>query len=119
MAAYDGSPLDPSSQPLASISCDDFGLLYSGQSRTYVAYFVNEGDVPFTLYMSTSDWNLRDSTGQFLSQDYEQYFTLTWDYDNSIVYSGEIRSVTFTLAISPSIVDVSTFSFNVVVTAVH
>jgi hypothetical protein len=111
--------LVPGSQPIDSINCDDFGLIYPGQSTSCVVYFRNEGDVPFTLHMSTSDWVLRDSAGQLLSQDHVQYFVVSWNYDNSVILSGEIKPVTLTLAISPSIVDVSTFSFNIVVTAVQ
>jgi hypothetical protein len=69
--------------------------------------------------LSTSDWVFRDSAGNRLSHDHEQYFTVTWDYDNSVIFSGEIRLVTFALAISSSMVDVSTFSCNIVVTAVQ
>jgi hypothetical protein len=119
LVAYAGSPLVPGSQTLDSINCDDFGLLYRGQSTTYAVYFRNEGDIPFTLYLSTSDWIFRDSAGRLLSQDHVQYFAVTWDYDNSVIFSGEIKLVTFTLAISPSLVDVSTFSCNIVVTAVQ
>jgi len=119
LAVYDDNPSLPTSMPIDSINCNDFGLLYPGQSTTYTVYFRNEGNVPFKLYMSTSDWILRDSAGQILSQSYEQYFTVTWDYDNSVIDLGETIQITFTLAISSSLVDVSTFSFNVDVTAVQ
>jgi hypothetical protein len=71
------------------------------------------------LYLSTSDWIFRDGVGSLLSQGHKQYFTVNWDYDNSVIFSGGIKPVTFTLAISPNLVDVSTFSCNIVVTAVQ
>jgi hypothetical protein len=80
-------------------------------------YFRNEGNVPISLYLSTSDWAFQDVAGKSLSQSYQQYFTLTWDYDNSKIAVNETRSIIFTLAISQNIIDVATFSFSIIVTA--
>ena len=119
LAAYDEPPSLPSAHLLNSINCDDFGSLSPGQSRSYIAYFRNEGDISFKLYMSTSDWEFKDNAGYLLSENYKQYFTVTWNYDNSTIAPGEIRAISFTLAVSSNLVDVSTFSFNIVVIAAH
>ena len=96
-----------------------FGPLSPGQSTACRIYARNEGNVPFTLYMSASNWVLRDSSGGLLSQDFERYFSVTWDYDNSLISPGEIREITITLAVSSSLVDVSTYSLDVVISAVQ
>jgi hypothetical protein len=82
-------------------------------------YLRNEGNVPITLFLSTSDWAFQDVTGKALTQNCQQYFTLTWNYDNSTIAMNETRPITFTLALSPNITNVAAFSFSLVVTTVY
>ena len=114
---------DPSkSQPrtLQSIDWSADGPLEQGLSRnSSKVYFRNEGNVPITLFLSTSDWAFQDVTGKALAQSCQQYFTLTWNYDNSTIAVNETKPITFTLAISPNMTNVATFSFNLVVTTVY
>ena len=117
LVAYANPPSLSDSQPLDSINCNAFGSLSLGQRQTYTVYFRNEGVSAFTLFMSTSDWVFRDNVNNLLSASYEQYFAVTWNYDNSVIAPGEVRAINLTLAISSNIVDVSTFSFNVIVSA--
>ena len=79
-------------------------------------YLRNEGNVPVTLYFSSQAWSFGDYIGNTPAQDYQQYFSLTWDYDNSALQVNQVRPVIFTLTIRPDIVDVVTFSFDLVVT---
>lgn len=93
------------------------GSITPGESRNSSKLnFKNEGDTPVRLYLSTSDWTFKDKAGKMLSQDYAQYFRLTWDYDNSIIAANEIKPVTLTLFVSPILTQVETFAFNIVVT---
>ena len=114
---------DPSkSQPrtLQSIDWSADGPLERGLCRnSSKVYFRNEGNVPITMFLSTSDWAFQDVTGKALAQNCQQYFTLTWNYDNSTIAVNETRPTTFTLAISPNITNVDAFSFNLVVTTVY
>jgi hypothetical protein len=114
---------DPSkSQPrtLQSIDWSADGPLEQGLSRnSSQVYFTNEGNVPITLFLSTSDWAFQDITGKALAQSCQQYFTLTWNYDNSTIAVGETKPITFTLAISPNMTNVASFSFSLVVTTVY
>jgi hypothetical protein len=71
------------------------------------------------LSLSAAVWVFQDSVGGSLSESYQQYFALTWDYDNSKMGVNEARAVSFTLTISSRIVDVATFSFRLVVTATY
>jgi hypothetical protein len=81
-------------------------------------YFVNEGSVPITMNVSTSKWAFEDVHGNSLNEteNYSRYFSLTWDYDNSTIAVRETRPVTFSLTVSASIIDVATFSFDLIVT---
>jgi hypothetical protein len=82
------------------------------------AYVRNEGTTPITLTFSTSDWSFEDIDGKLLPENFSTYFAVTWDYDNSSIAVNEIRPITFSLLISPSISDVSTFSFNLSITSI-
>jgi hypothetical protein len=109
-------------QPLAlqAIDWSAYGSLVPGQSvNSSKVYLRNEGSVPVSLALSATGWTFQDSGGGFLSESYQQYFVLTWDYDNSKVGVNETRAVTFALTISSSIVDVARFSFRLVVTATY
>lgn len=114
---------DPSvGQPVALqvIDWSAFGSLVPGQSvNSSKVYLKNEGSVPVTLALSATGWAFQDSGGGSLSQSYQQYFVLSWNYDNRKIGVNETRGVTFTLSISPSIVNVATFSFRLVVTATY
>ena len=81
-----------------------------------MVYFRNEGNKAVSLSLSSSNWVFRDLQGNMLSGGYQQYFSLGWDYDYSRVAVDEVRRAVFTLAVLPGLVDVSTFSFELVVT---
>ena len=120
LGVYGNDPSKSQPQALQAIDWSAYGSLVPGQSvNGSKAYLRNEGKVPITLSLSAADWVLQDSAGNPLSQSFQQYFTLTWDYDNSLMGVNEVRSVTFTLAISPRIVDVATFSFRLIVTGTY
>ena len=118
LSIYGNDPSKSPPQTLQTINWSAYGPLMPGQSmNSSKVYFRNEGNVPISLYLSTSDWAFQDVAGKSLSQSYQQYFTLTWDYDNSKIAVNETRSIIFTLAISQNIIDVATFSFSIIVTA--
>ena len=117
---YGNDPSKSQPEALQAIDWSAYGALVPGQSvNSSKAYLRNEGKVPITLSLSAADWVFENSVGSSLSQSYQQYFALTWDYDNSLIGVNETRSVTFTLTISPKIVDVATFSFRLVVTGTY
>ena len=120
LSAYSVDPFTNQSKPLTGIDWSSERPILPGQTRnSSQIYFKNEGDMPVTLYLSTSGWIFEDSAGRVLAQDYRQYFSLSWDYDNSTVAVNETKPVTFTLTISPAIVDVVKFSFEIVVTLTY
>ena len=120
LSAYSVDPFTNQSKPLTGIDWSSERPILPGQTRnSSQIYFKNEGDMPVTLYLSTSGWIFEDSAGRVLAQDYRQYFSLSWDYDNSTVAVNEMKPVTFTLTISPAVVDVVRFSFEIGVTLTY
>jgi hypothetical protein len=112
--------LDPSKSPSQTLQVIDWtadGMLEPGQARNSpTIYFRNEGQMSRNLLFSASNWVLKGLQNNSLSQEYQRYFTLTWNYDNSTIDVAEIRPVIFTLSISSNIRDVATFSFDIIVT---
>jgi len=90
------------------VSSIAWGTLNPGQSRPHSFYVKNVGAVPVTLALSTRNWNPTSA---------EQYMTLTWNYGNQTIQADEVLSVTLTLTVSPSITNITDFSFEIVVTA--
>ena len=117
LGIYGSDPSVGIPEPFAAINWSAYGPIKPGESiRASVVYLRNEGDRPVSLYLSSSGWVFRDSSGAVLAKDYEQYFSLGWDYNDSKMSVGEVVPVRFTLTVSPSIRDVSVFSFDLVVT---
>lgn len=111
---------DPSKNPSQTLQLIDWnadGLLEAGQARNSpTIYLRNEGQMSGNLLLSTSNWTLKDWQNITLSQEYQQYFTLTWNYNNSTIAVNEVKPVIFTLGISSNITKVATFSFDIIVT---
>ena len=112
---------DPSKSPSQTLQVIDWtadGLLEPGQARNSpTVYFRNEGQMSGNLLLSTSNWIFKGMQNNSLSQEiYQRYFTLTWNYDNSTIAVNEVKPVIFTLSISSNITDVTTFSFDIIVT---
>ena len=119
VVVYGGSSSGNHFQVLTPIDWSAEGPIVPGESRnSSKVNFRNEGNVPFKLYFSTSNWAFKDGAGNVpsLDYDYSQDFRLTWDYDGSEVAASETRRVTFTLNVSPNLTNVKMFSFDIVVT---
>jgi hypothetical protein len=120
LGIYENDPSAGQPKALQSIDWGAGGPIVPGQKRNSSrVYFRNEGTVPFTLSISTSNWVFQDSAGNSLSSSYSQYFTLTWDCGSSAMGVGETRAVTLTLAVSWSLTNVAAFSFDLVVTMTY
>ena len=87
----------------------DWGILEPGESTNVTVYIKNEGNVVANLTMTTEAW---------IPEEAEESIALTWDYDGTEVGISDVRCVTFTLAIDPSIIGINDFSFDIIVTAV-
>ena len=80
----------------------NWGLLAPGSQKTYTTYVSNEGILPLTLSMSTSNWSPPSASN---------YLTLTWNCEGQTVNAGEAVQVTFTLTVSEGITGIENFNF--------
>jgi len=120
LGVYGGDPSSNTSQPLSAIDWSANGPIVPGQRvNSTRLYLRNEGTMPFTLVFSTLDWSFENADGKPLLADYSGYFALTWDYDNSSIAMNETKAISFSLMVSPSLTDVSRFSFNLVITSIY
>ena len=85
----------------------DWGSVYPGESVSRTFYVKNTGNTQITLSMATSSWNPSIAEGQL---------TVSWNKENVSLSASESTAATLTLAVSPSVHDVSSFSVNVVIT---
>ena len=116
LGVYKDYPYGNQVEALSAIDWSADGPIIPGEIRnSSTVYFRNEGDVAVRLYLSSESWSFGDYLNNTLAQDYRQYFSLSWDYDYSELGVNQVRPVIFSLAVSPLIVDVATFSFGMVV----
>ncbi len=117
VGVYGSDPIASGPDRMGSIDWSVEGPILPGQTRkSPVIYLRNEGNEPVSLYLSTARWIFRDSEGNILSGDYKQFFSLDWDYDYSSLAVGDVRPIIFSLTVLPGLKDVSTFSFDLVIT---
>jgi hypothetical protein len=82
----------------------DWGFLTPGDQKSFTVYVRNEGNLPLTLHLSTSNWNPSPASS---------YLTLTWSQFDQTIKAATTVPVTLTLAVSESVTGISSFSFDI------
>lgn len=82
----------------------EWGTLMPGSQKSFTVYVANEGNLPLTLSMSTSNWNPPIASN---------YLTLTWSYTGETINPDTTIEVTLTLTVSESITGVYNFNFDI------
>jgi hypothetical protein len=90
------------------VSSFNWGTLDPGASVDKTVYIRNEGNSPATLSMAVSNWNPASASN---------YMTLTWDYGGQTLSAGQVIQVKFTLSVSSSVSGITSFSFDIAITA--
>jgi hypothetical protein len=88
----------------SKVNAIDWGFLAPGAQKTCAVYIHNEGILPLTLSMSTSNWHPSTASN---------YLTLTWSYTGQTINAGTTVKVTLTLAVSESITGINNFNFDI------
>jgi hypothetical protein len=91
---------------MTPLTSTDWGMFEPGQSKSGSCYIGNNGNVPLTLTMQTENWQPTAAAN---------YITLTWNYDGSQLAAGNVKQVTFTLAVNANITGIQNFSFTTVI----
>ena len=90
-----------------ALSAISWGTVNPGDVKTYTIYVKNTGNVPVTLNMTVSGWSPSSASS---------YIKLTWNQEKSVLTAGQVVSAVLTLSVSSSISNVTSFSFNIIIT---
>lgn len=92
------------------LSAISWGTLNPGNVTTYTMYVKNTGNVPVTLNMTVNSWTPSSASC---------YITLTWNQEKSVLAASQVVAAVLTLSVSSSISNVTSFSFNIIITGTH
>jgi hypothetical protein len=85
----------------------DWGAISPGNSTTRTIYIKNTGTIPVTLSMTTGSW---------VPSNANTYITLTWNRANYVLNANTSVSAVLTLTASSSAGNITSFSFNIIIT---
>lgn len=87
----------------------DWGLAEPGTIQNKTVYIKNEGNANVTLALQTSNWSPTNAT---------TYISVSWTYNNQTILVNQAIPVTLRLTIASNVTGITTFSFDMLVTAV-
>ena len=85
----------------------DWGPITPGNSATRTIYVKNTGTLPVTLSMTTGSW---------VPSNANTYLTLTWNQGGAVLAAGNSVTAILTLTASSSAGNLTSFSFNIIIT---
>lgn len=86
----------------------NWGTIEPGSTVNKICYIRNEGNSVSTLSLQTSNWNPTEASN---------YMSLSWDYGGQSMDPDEVVRVTFTLSVSSTIQDITSFSFDITISS--
>jgi hypothetical protein len=90
-----------------SVDSIDWGFLEPGDTDDVTIYIKNEGNIPVVLSMTTENW---------VPASASDYITLTWNLEGDVLPSDSVAQAVLTLSVSSEISEVTSFSFDIVIT---
>jgi hypothetical protein len=92
-----------------TVSSIDWGLAEPGAVKNVTVYMRNEDNAPITLSLQTANWNPPNAA---------DYISLSWNYNGEMIDLNQVIGVTLSLSISSSITGITSFSFDIIISAV-
>jgi hypothetical protein len=89
-------------------SSANWGVIDPGTSKTLTVYVKNEGNAATTLSMATQNWNPSTASS---------YLTLSWNYTGQTLSVNQVLQIRLTLTVSSTISGITSFSFDIIITA--
>jgi hypothetical protein len=91
----------------SSLSSLDWGTITPGNAVARTVYVKNTGSgVSLSLSLTTTNWNPVSANGPI---------TVTWDKETARLTPGQSTAAVITLSVSSSIIDVSNFSVQIII----
>ncbi len=91
-----------------SVSSINWGLLDPGSDKTVTVYVRNEGNSVTTLSKATQNWDPSTASS---------YMTLNWNYAGQTLNVNQVLQTKLTLIVSSAISGITSFSFDITITA--
>lgn len=91
-----------------ALSSVDWGTLEPGAVKNVTLYVKNTGNAPATLTLQTGNWSPVGASS---------YLTLSWNYGGAALAANEVKAIVLSLNISPSITGITSYSFDITITA--
>jgi len=85
----------------------NWGSIAPGNSTTRTIYVKNIGTIPMTLSMTTGSW---------VPPNANTYISLSWNREGTVLTANQSISATLTLSASSSAGNITSFSFNTIIT---
>jgi len=86
----------------------NWGLLDPGSNKTATVYVRNEGNAVATLSKATQNWNPSTASS---------YMTLNWNYAGQTLGVSQVLQIKLALIVSSTISGITSFSFDITITA--
>jgi len=92
----------------SAVSFIDWGMVEPGSMNNVTVYVRNEGNVAARISLATENWNPSNAS---------DYLALSWNYDSRQLNPLEVVHVTLTLTVSSSVQGITSFSFDIIISA--
>jgi hypothetical protein len=92
----------------SGVSSIPWGAIEPGSTKNVTVYIKNQGTASATLSLATGNWN---PTGA------SSYISLSWNYGGQSLSPGQVLQVKLILSISSAITGISSFSFDITISA--
>ncbi len=86
----------------------DWGTIDPGSTVNKICYIQNEGNSVSNVSLQTSNWNPLEAA---------DYINLSWNYSGQSINPDEVIHMQFTLSVSSTIQNITTFSFDITISA--
>jgi hypothetical protein len=93
--------------PLLSV---DWGLLSPGETKSVTCYLKSTSNVNASLLLSLAGW---------VPKEAEEFITLVWDQEGTVITPDTVLPAEFTLHVDSAVHGISSFSFDVIISAVE
>jgi hypothetical protein len=90
------------------VSSINWGVIDPGSNKTMTVYVRNEGNAVVTLSRTTQNWNPTPSAN---------YMTLNWNYAGQTLNVNQVLLVRMTLIVSRTTSGITSFAFDIIITA--
>lgn len=84
----------------------DWGVIDPGENKTLVYYVKSEANIPSTLSLTTENWQPSNAS---------TWISLSWNLEGVIIDVAEAVEAQLTLSVSPDIENITSFSFDIVI----